>query len=80
VILGGVGTLIGPVLGAAVYLGLEQVLSLWTEHWLIIFGPLLLLVVLFGRQGIYGLLMSGAKRESRAVKGAVQQAPVEAKP
>lgn len=80
VILGGVGTLIGPVLGAAVYLGLEQVLSLWTEHWLIIFGPLLLLVVLFGRQGIYGLLMSGAKRESRTVKGAVQQTPVEAKP
>jgi branched-chain amino acid transport system permease protein len=61
VILGGVGSLLGPVLGAAVYLGLEQLLSLWTEHWLLIFGPLLLLVVLFGRQGVYGLLMAGRK-------------------
>ncbi|WP_095111086.1 branched-chain amino acid ABC transporter permease [Pseudomonas sp. Irchel 3E20] len=58
VILGGVGTLLGPVLGAAVYLGLEQVLSLWTEHWLLIFGPLLLVVVLFGKKGLYGLLLS----------------------
>lgn len=58
VILGGVGTLLGPVLGAAVYLGLEQVLSLWTEHWLLIFGPVLLAVVLFGKKGLYGLLLS----------------------
>ncbi|MNQ88945.1 leucine/isoleucine/valine transporter permease subunit [compost metagenome] len=66
VILGGVGTLLGPVLGAAAYLGLEQLLSLWTEHWLLAFGPLLLLVVLFGRQGIYGLLMKGADKPRRA--------------
>lgn len=62
VILGGVGTLLGPILGAAVYLGLEQVLSLWTEHWLLIFGPLLLLVVLFGKKGLYGLLLSPMPR------------------
>lgn len=61
VILGGVGTLIGPVLGAAVYLGLEQLLSLWTEHWLLFFGPLLLAVVLFGKQGVYGLLLAKPK-------------------
>ena len=66
VILGGVGTLLGPVLGAAAYLGLEQLLSLWTEHWLLVFGPLLLLVVLFGRQGLYGLLMSGAGKSRKA--------------
>lgn len=61
VILGGVGTLLGPVLGAAVYLGLEQVLSLWTEHWLLFFGPLLLAVVLFGKRGVYGLLLISRK-------------------
>ncbi|WP_256588923.1 branched-chain amino acid ABC transporter permease [Pseudomonas sp. BBP2017] len=66
VILGGVGTLLGPVLGAAVYLGLEQLLSQWTEHWMLAFGPLLLLVVLFGRKGIYGLLMSGARKPCQA--------------
>ncbi|MNO06559.1 hypothetical protein D3C81_2283780 [compost metagenome] len=60
------------MLGAAVYLGLEQLLSLWTEHWLLIFGPLLLLVVLFGRQGIHGLLMAGAKSR----KATAQPAPV----
>lgn len=61
VILGGVGTLLGPILGAAVYLGLEQVLSLWTEHWLLFFGPLLLAVVLFGKKGVYGLLLGSPK-------------------
>ena len=61
VILGGVGTPLGPVLGAAVYLGLEQVLSLWTEHWLLFFGPLLLAVVLFGKRGVYGLLLISRK-------------------
>lgn len=80
VILGGVGTLIGPVLGAAAYLGLEQVLSLWTEHWLIIFGPLLLLVVLFGRQGIHGLLMSGARPAKAKNLPATPTIAVEAKP
>jgi branched-chain amino acid transport system permease protein len=66
VILGGVGTLLGPVLGAAVYLGLEQVLSLWTEHWLLMFGPLLLVVVLFGKKGLYGLLLSPWPRWRKA--------------
>ena len=43
VILGGIGTLFGPVLGAAAYLLLESVLSRWTEHWQAILGPLLIL-------------------------------------
>src|SRR5665213_1769870 len=56
VILGGMGTLFGPVLGAIVYLVLEEVLSQLTEYWALIMGPLLLLIVLFGRGGIFGLL------------------------
>ncbi len=56
VILGGMGTLFGPVIGAAVYLVLEEVLSQITEYWALIMGPLLLLIVLFGRGGIMGLL------------------------
>jgi branched-chain amino acid transport system permease protein len=54
VILGGVGTLLGPIAGAAVYLGLEQSLSAWTEHWMIIMGPLLVVVVLAGKNGLFG--------------------------
>jgi branched-chain amino acid transport system permease protein len=79
VILGGVGTLIGPLLGAATYLGLEQVLSQWTEHWMLIFGPLLLLVVLFGKKGVYGLLLSLLRRKAKIV-AIKPNAAVEARP
>ncbi len=56
VILGGMGSLFGPVIGAVVYLVLEEFLSQVTEYWAMIMGPLLLLIVLFGRGGIDGLL------------------------
>ncbi|MBI4245867.1 MAG: branched-chain amino acid ABC transporter permease [Candidatus Rokubacteria bacterium] len=59
VILGGMGTLIGPVLGALVLLLLEDVLSAWTVHWQIILGPFLVLVVLFAKRGLAGLLPAG---------------------
>jgi branched-chain amino acid transport system permease protein len=58
VILGGVGTLFGPVLGAVAYLILENVLSSLTQHWQAILGPILVLVVLFAKQGIFGLVRS----------------------
>ncbi len=56
VLLGGMGTLFGPVIGAAAFLLLEEVLSIYTEHWMAWLGPALILVVLFARRGIYGLL------------------------
>ena len=56
VVLGGMGSVAGPVFGAVVLLVLEEVLSGITEYWPIILGPLLLLVVLFARGGIDGLL------------------------
>ena len=56
VILGGMGTLFGPVMGAVVFLLLEEFLSQITEYWALIMGPLLLLIVLFGRGGIMGAL------------------------
>jgi branched-chain amino acid transport system permease protein len=59
VILGGIGSTSGPVLGALVLLVLENALSNWTEHWQIILGPLLVLVVLFARRGLAGLLWRG---------------------
>ncbi len=58
VVLGGMGSLFGPLLGALAYLLLEEALSRVTEYWQIILGPLLLLVVLFARGGIDGLLRS----------------------
>lgn len=63
VILGGIGSLFGAVLGAAVYVMLEHELSALTEHWLVILGPLLILVVLFAKRGVFGLIArDGAAR------------------
>ena len=56
VILGGMGSLFGPVIGAIVFLLLEELLSQFTEYWALIMGPMLLLIVLFARGGIMGLL------------------------
>jgi branched-chain amino acid transport system permease protein len=64
VVLGGMGTLFGPVFGAIFLLVLEEVLSGFTEYWQIILGPLLVLVVLFARGGIDGLLRSLSRETS----------------
>ena len=73
-VLGGMGSVSGPVIGAVVLLVLEEVLPLLIgfasqiitgkevaaarEYWQIILGPMLLLVVLFARGGVDGLLAS----------------------
>ncbi len=65
VILGGIGTLTGPILGSAAFLMLEEYLpvifgdlgmGLLKDHWRIVFGPMLILIVLFAKRGLYGLL------------------------
>ncbi len=56
IVLGGMGTLMGPLYGAVALLFLEEVLSGYTEYWQLFFGPLLILIVLFGRGGIQGLI------------------------
>jgi len=56
VILGGVGTLDGAILGTVAYLVAEEWLSGLTENWQVIFGPLLVLAVLFARGGLIGLV------------------------
>jgi branched-chain amino acid transport system permease protein len=56
VVLGGAGSLFGPVLGAGAFLLLEEFLSDITIYWQLLFGIMLLMVVLFVRGGIVGLL------------------------
>jgi branched-chain amino acid transport system permease protein len=55
-VLGGLGTLHGAIVGAAAFLLIEEVLSHFTEHWRMLFGPLLILAVLFVRGGLVGRL------------------------
>jgi branched-chain amino acid transport system permease protein len=55
VILGGMATTAGPVLGAFALLVVEELLKGWTEHWQVILGPLLVLSVIFFRRGLAGI-------------------------
>ena len=54
VVLGGMGTIMGPLGGAMIFLFLSEILSNITEAWHLIFGPFLILVVLFARGGVEG--------------------------
>ena len=61
VIVGGQGTLIGPILGAAFFMLLEHVLSEYTESWALFFGLIFIGFVMFAPQGIWGLLTRRAR-------------------
>lgn len=63
VVLGGLGSVFGPFLGALAFLGTEEVLKAATEHWMAIFGLAILAVAMLGKTGIAGWL------QSRATKG-----------
>ena len=56
IIIGGVGRLMGPVIGAAIFVTLEHWLGGLTDFWHIWLGVILLVIVLFGRGGVIGLL------------------------
>jgi len=58
IVLGGVGSLFGPLIGAVTLLMLEEGLSRVTEYWQIIVGPLLLFIVVYAHGGIDGILAS----------------------
>ena len=58
VILGGMESIAGPVLGAFALLLLEDALSGWTQHWQLVLGPLLVLSVLFLKRGLAGLVFA----------------------
>jgi branched-chain amino acid transport system permease protein len=55
VLLGGMGSLHGAIIGTAAFLLLEVWLAGITEHWKMIFGPLLVLIVVFARGGLIGV-------------------------
>lgn len=56
VVAGGMGSLVGPILGGIGIVMLEEGLGHLTEHWRIIFGPLLVIIALYTRGGVAGLL------------------------
>ncbi len=63
-ILGGAGTFLGPLVGAAAFFGLEQLVTGWTQDWMIVLGALLVPIVILFPRGIVGTLAErfGARR------------------
>jgi branched-chain amino acid transport system permease protein len=55
--LGGVGTLIGPLIGGALLLSLADILSSIMKNWLVLVGALYIAVVLWAPQGLWGILV-----------------------
>ncbi len=56
VILGGAGTIVGPVIGAASFMLLKNVVSSYTDYWLLWVGTIFILCVMFLPQGLWGFL------------------------
>jgi branched-chain amino acid transport system permease protein len=54
VTIGGIGTLVGPILGAMVFILLQEILSSYTEHWMIFTGVVFVLIVIFLPGGLVG--------------------------
>ena len=69
VILGGVASLYGPAVGAALFLALFHYLGVFTDHWRLMLGIVFIAVVLFAPAGLVPLLGS-AWRRRRGAAGA----------
>lgn len=72
VILGGVATTVGPVLGSAVFILSEEILSTFTVYWQLPFGLMLMAIVLYSRGGLVGVLANW--RASRPAASAPRKA------
>lgn len=67
-VLGGVGVVWGPAIGAAAFVVLELVLSSWTTHWQFVFGLLIVLIVVTLRGGLADLGRTIFARNSEEAK------------
>jgi branched-chain amino acid transport system permease protein len=66
VILGGPGTLFGPLIGAGAIVFLRNIVSGITDRWLLILGAVYVLVVLFAPRGVVGEIKARFDRRARA--------------
>ncbi|WP_017753419.1 branched-chain amino acid ABC transporter permease [Calidifontibacillus oryziterrae] len=62
VLVGGAGTILGPILGAGFIVFLETIISSYTELWMLIIGTVFILFVIFAPKGIVGLAQSVKKK------------------
>jgi len=62
VILGGTGTFLGPILGAAVIVLLENLVSGFTERWTLVLGIIYVVVIILAPRGLLGPLRGKLRR------------------
>jgi branched-chain amino acid transport system permease protein len=63
VIVGGSGTVVGPILGAFLIVGFESVIGNLTERWVLVLGLIYILTSLFAPHGIVGLMRAGVREQ-----------------
>ena len=68
VVLGGLGTVVGPLVGALALLLVEEALAAWTTHWMAPLGIAIVLVVVLLRKGLYGSFHQWAVNRERGVE------------
>lgn len=59
-VLGGLSTVLGPLVGAAAILLLEETLSSVTDHWMVVLGPMIVAIMLLSARGLCGRLQGRA--------------------
>jgi branched-chain amino acid transport system permease protein len=69
VIIGGIGTLVGPVLGAMVFLLIQEILSSYTEQWMIFTGAIFVLMVIFLPGGLVGAVRTWIEGRGSPARG-----------
>jgi len=62
VALGGRGTLLGPALGAAIIVLLKNLVSVYTQRWLLILGAVYIGTIVYAPEGILGAVQSWTRR------------------
>ena len=68
-LLGGMGTFFGPFIGATVFLYLEDVVTVYTKHWMAVVGLLFMVLVLFFPRGIWGTIIHALEKRGMLQRG-----------
>jgi branched-chain amino acid transport system permease protein len=81
VILGGAGTLVGPLVGAGLVVFLRNLVSAYTQRWMLILGAIFIFTVLYAPEGVLGALQAlvTRRRLGRVVPSSLASADVPAK-
>lgn len=74
-LLGGIGTLTGPMLGAFIFIAMREIVQRFTENWMLAFGIVLLVIIGAFRGGIVGTIVQAWERRRQPLAPAPDQAP-----